>query len=181
MRTSVTMNSADTLEFTYNNLTATEGDEFGHQIGIIGGLHLYGLTPGTTYHYRSFATNANTTVYGSDMNFTTYHNWSVNLNCFNESDGSPLTYWDVFVTNQDGSQTYENIGNNNTLWVNISNGTCPVGANIAFKFSRENYTNRIYYLDISLSGNFTLNAYLPFTNKTEMYEITVIGPLGEFT
>jgi len=175
------VSGADTLEFTYDNLTAVTGDEFGHQIGINGGLHLYGLTPGTTYHYRAFATNGTTTVYGADMNFTTATNWSMTLNCYNESDGSPLTDWDVFITNQDGSQTYESTGNSNPHYVNLSNGTCPVGLNIAFKFSRENFSHRIYYQDISLTGNPTLNAYLPFTNNTEMYEFTIVGPLGEFT
>jgi len=167
------VSSADTLEFTYDNLIATTGEEFGHQIGIIGGLHVYGLTPETTYHYRTFATNSTTTVYGSDMSFTTTSNWTATLNCFNASDGSPITDWDVFITNQNGSHVYTSLNNDNSHYVNLSNGTCPTGTNIAFMFSKENYTNITYYLDISLTGNYTLNAYLSSINLIHLYTLIV--------
>lgn len=63
------LNNSDWLNFTYDNLTATAGDEFGHQIGIIGGFPqtIYGLAPGTLYHYRAFATNSSGTDYGNDF------------------------------------------------------------------------------------------------------------------
>jgi len=175
------LSSADTLNFTYNNLTATTNDEYGHQIGIIGGLHLYGLSPGTTYHYRAFATNSTTTVYGANMNFTTAHNWSISLNCYNASNGNSIVNWSIFITNESGSQTYTNLSANNPHLVNLSDGSCPVGTNISFTFSKWsplwNYTNRTYYMDISLTGNYTLNAYLNFYNGSNLYLLSVIDEL----
>ena len=51
----------------YGNTTPTQSKETGESFSQV----ITGLDPGTTYHFRAFATNAAGTSYGADRTFTT--------------------------------------------------------------------------------------------------------------
>jgi len=105
-------------------------------------------------------------------------NWTVNcsygtfaINCYDENTSNAITCWDIFISNKAGTQTYESLCNNNTL--NISVSDIPYGDDTFIKISATNYSFRIYYIDIDLDEQFTLNAYLADVNDTESYLLRV--------
>jgi len=104
---------------------------------------------------------------------------AVFINCYNETDGSAISGYDVFFTNPSGTVTYEATGCTNQHPVNISD--VPTGDNVLLQVSADNYRTRIYYLDIdSIDSEVIINTYLPPTNTSNAYYINVVGPQGEY-
>ena len=50
-----------------------------------------GLTPGTLYHVRAYATNTQGTVYGDDVTFTTYSTATITTSVTNARTGANVT------------------------------------------------------------------------------------------
>jgi len=133
----------------------------------------------TTYasgYYRLYSWSNYTDLFSSGVNVAY---GSLTIAVFDENTSEAIPSWDVFITNEDGSETYESTGNSNNVVLDIS--LLPTGANTAVKINATWYDFRIYYMDIYVNNIYTLNAHLSPENVSELYEITVIGPLGEFT
>lgn len=128
------------------------------------------------YYYRLWSYNSTTGLYSDYVNLTWFAIW---LNVYNESDGSNVTDWNIFITNELGDQTYSNTDCNNSLIINIS--SAPTGDRIAFIFSADGYEDRVYYRDIESDIVISIDAYLIPESDSELYLITVVGPQGEFT
>lgn len=64
---------------------------------------LAGLTPGTTYHFRAYATNTSSTSYGSDLTFTTAESALTELAAKTKEIEDVKSKIDAFIANQKGS------------------------------------------------------------------------------
>lgn len=128
-------------------------------------------------YFRLYSYNSTRNIYSTGVNAEF---GGLEVNVYNESDPTvALVDWDLFVTNESGSETYENNSNNNPHVVNYS--SLPIGTNIVVQVNATGYKTRYYYIDLSANLYFTLQAFLPPTTDTEQYKINVLGPLGEFT
>jgi hypothetical protein len=103
--------------------------------------------------------------------------WSSQLlvNVYDENTSAALSNWDIFITNQNGSTTYESTGNSNGLIINPS--YVPTGENIAIKINKSYYDFRVYYIDIETSDSIELNTYLPPVNISELYLLSVVDEI----
>lgn len=108
------------------------------------------------YKYTLWGYNATMNCFSSPA----YLSWNASwINCYNETDGSNVTCWDVEISNSDGSQVYNYSCANNSLIINTSQ--LPTGNNVIFHFSADDYESRSYIIDITDTVN--LDAYLPPT------------------
>ncbi len=98
------------------------------------------------------------------------------LTVYDENTSAELDGWDIFVTNSDKSETYENTTVSNPLVVPVS--TIPYGTDTRFVFNLTGYDSRIYYMDTLTSEDYSLNVYLTNESDTESYVIRVIDELG---
>lgn len=96
---------------------------------------------------------------------------------YNESNGNAITSWGIFVTNQSGSETYEDTTNNNGASFSIT--SLPSGENIAVIINATGYDSRTYYMNLNANEQYTLYAYLLHEDTGSWYEITVINELDE--
>lgn len=104
----------------------------------------------------------------------------ITINCFDENTSAPVNF-SVFISNQDGTETYNvtNCSNPHTVDTTL----CPTGNNVIIEISCNDsdrtvipdYRSRIYILDIFEQFIYTLNAYLPEINATRLYYIQVIN------
>jgi len=106
------------------------------------------------------------------------------VNCFNESDGSNITDFNVLFVNQLGETYYDYLVNNtHIIWGDLlPQGICMVTV------SKTGYYPRIYTVDIQ-NGYFVIDgvtytevvidAYLPAINASYLYLLTVVGPPSE--
>ena len=105
-----------------------------------------------SYANNTYSTSVNTTVGG------------LVINCYDEETNDSL-YFDVFISNQDGSQTYESLNNTNPLILNISQ--LPVGDDIKVTVSAaSNYSDKTE----------TFTGYPPDENYTITYVVLLQTP-----
>jgi hypothetical protein len=81
------------------------------------------------------------------------------INVYNESNTSQGLTFDVFITDEEGSETYLDTSCTNPHRIDVND--CPNGDNIAIQISATGYNTRYYYLDIYENQWYVLNAYLP--------------------
>lgn len=125
----------------------------------------------TTYYsgfYTMFGYNTTVLLHSSGVH-AAYG--SLTIAVFDENTSKAITNWDIFITNADGSDTYESLGNNNNLVLDI--GLLPQGDNTAIKINASWYDFRVYYMDIEEGNIYILNAHLAEMNITELYLLTV--------
>ncbi len=97
------------------------------------------------------------------------------VNCFDEETGLNLTF-DVFVTNNDGSEVYVDTGCTNTHVINVS--LLPLGEDCQIMVNASGYEARIFYLNIELGLIFHLDVYLPNSSSdTFLYGLRVVEAL----
>lgn len=140
------------------------------------GTEIYNST-GTYYndtsfsggYYRLYSFNNTTGLFSTGINV---QYGQLVINVYDENTSNAITNWDVFITNESGTETYESTGNTNPLTIDISN--LPNGANVAIKINATNYDFRLYYMDIYANNQYTLDAYLAPENITELYLLTVV-------
>lgn len=94
------------------------------------------------------------------------------INCYDELYFTNVTF-NVFITNQDGSDTFLQYNNTNTLIIQTSD--IPTGEKVAFSFSAFGYYPRYFYMDIEEDTWYDITAILPPINYSELYLITVIN------
>lgn len=94
------------------------------------------------------------------------------VNCYDEETFENLTF-DIFVTNEGGTDTYTETDCVNTLM--IATNDLPFGNNIAIQVSADNHATRYYYRSITEDNWYDVNAYLPNLTTAQLYLITVIN------
>jgi len=102
----------------------------------------------------------------------------ISLNVYNESNETEGLTFNVFVTNQSGSETYyvEDCTNPTNITFNL----IPTGNDISFIISSDGYYNRQFSMDIDTSIFYEINVYLsPITNDSHLYFINVINEYNE--
>lgn len=134
------------------------------------------LDNGDIYYYTlwSYSENSNPNHYQYSDNSTDLLWGALILNCFNENDSLPISNWEVFISNQNGSQVYNASNCNNYHEINVS--LCPHGNNISISFNADNYNDRIYYRTLQENAWYVLNAYLPLENISNLYVLRVLDP-----
>lgn len=107
----------------------------------------------TDYYYYSLWSYANTT-YSSSVNISV---GGLVVSCFDEETNESL-WFDVFISNQDGSQSYESLNNTNPLILNISQ--LPTGDDIK--------------IVIGAASNYSEKSEISYWGVDENYTITYI-------
>jgi hypothetical protein len=81
------------------------------------------------------------------------------VNVYNESNMSQAIPYDIFISNENGSQTFlrEDCSGAISLFI----GVLPYGDKTAFVLTSEEYKMRAYYLDIVYNVNYNFSFYLP--------------------
>jgi hypothetical protein len=81
------------------------------------------------------------------------------LNVFKQSNVTiPITNYDVFITNQEGTETYENMSQNNPVRIDVED--VPNGENIAIRVSKDGYNPSTIYSDLYENAWYSINFYL---------------------
>lgn len=122
-----------------------------------------------TFYDTLFAYNTTTGLFSSPgVNLSTYFVW---INCYNESSGLAISDYNVFFTNPLGTQTFANDSCNNPFLINTTD--IPQGNDISLLVNAFGYYARTYVMDIVITGNYYINAYLvPIT--ASLYNLRVV-------
>lgn len=120
--------------------------------------------------YRTWSYNDTLNIWSTGINI----NWgAITIRVFDENTSLPINNWDIFVSNSDKTSTYESIGNNNPLTIDMS--VLPYGTNTMIRINATWYDFEIYYMDLAANNYYTLDAYLSTSNDTEFYIIRIIN------
>jgi len=100
----------------------------------------------------------------------------ITLNVYNESNTSEELTFNIFVTNQSGSETYydEICTNPYNCYYNL----IPTGNKISFLISSAGYYPRQFYMNIDTSVNYEVNVYLA-PLSANLYFMNVIDEYSE--
>jgi len=109
------------------------------------------------YYYCIFSYNITNSSYSVPCQVPFYG--GLGLNCFNESNPSQAITFDILISNNIGTLTYEATGLTNTHWLNIED--IPYGDDTIFYISSDGYKPRSYYYDIELGTFYNFTFYLP--------------------
>lgn len=129
----------------------------------------------TTDHFRLWSWNATVGLWSSGINAPF---GSLIINVYNESDNSSISNYDVIVSSQDGSQVYQDTNASNTHVINVED--CPLGEDIVIYITEGNYSGRVYHMDLQAGNSYTLDAFLPYGDASELYRLQVIGPESSY-
>lgn len=118
------------------------------------------------FYYRiwSWANWSNPDLNIFSSNYTDVDWGALIINCYDETTHSNLTF-DVFISNQDGTEVYENTSCTNPHTINFS--LCPNGDDINIIISSDNYEDRIYVKDLLEDAWYFLDTYLPLSLPPE--------------
>jgi hypothetical protein len=117
------------------------------------------------FYVTLFSFNTTTGLFSSPgVNLSSYF---VYIRCYNESSGLPITGYSVFFTNPLGTQTYAHDGCTTQYIVNTS--VIPQGDDISVMVNATGYYARTYVMDIIITGNYYINAYLVPISATLYY------------
>ena len=126
-----------------------------------------------TFYDTLFMYNTTTKIFSNPgVNLSTYFVW---VNCYKELDGSKITNYTVFFSNNLGTWTFIHFPCNNPYLINVS--SIPQGNDISLIVNRTGYKTRTYSQDIIITGNYYINTYL-ITNNT-IYLLTVSNPSNQ--
>lgn len=93
---------------------------------------------------------------------------------FNESDGTKIDGWDIFIKNNDASSTYNDTGCDNGKVINVSE--FPIGNPITVQVNHTDYDTRNLQFDLEDMNYrwYNITFYLPPVNTTNLYLIVII-------
>jgi len=125
-------------------------------------------------YYRLYSWSNYTDLFSSgvDVEFG-----SLTIAVFDENTSLPLIDWKVFITNQNGSETYVNLTNKNNIVLDIS--ILPYGARTAILINDTWYNSRLYYMNLYPNNIYHLDAYLPLENESELYLLSVVDDVDQ--
>lgn len=153
--------------------------------------------------YNGTATGYDDTGWTNDMYYTLFSfnttnmlssngvdiNWgSLNVTCYQENTTTQIFNFTVFVSNQSGTETYEEYSDGKQS-INIDVDNLPTGDDVVVKVNASvyinssitnNYYDRVYYMDLVSGNYYELKAYLPIKTDSFLYRLIVYGPVGEF-
>ena len=127
------------------------------------------------YYYTLWSYSNSSGHYSKGVNVSDFY--IVWVNVYNESDpDTNVTDFSLIFSNSDGTDTYAEKNCNNPHIINVSD--IPQGYNIVLVVNATGYEGRIYYLDISVTGNYFIDCYLAPTvakgETTKLYTVKVI-------
>lgn len=127
-----------------------------------------------THYYALFSYNETVNRYSGGASVAV---GSLNINVYDENTSSAITGWDVFISNEAGTQVYESTGNSNTLTINIDD--LPLG-DVTIVINQSDYVTRIFDMTLETNTVYFLDAYLAWNDSTEQYMFLVVGPQNEY-
>lgn len=170
---------------SYINFTFTKGLR-GNNTVIIrkNGSYPTSLTDGVVA-YNGTASYFNTTLFtASRFRFYSYNHtvglYSNGTNvawgglivyCYDEETNASLTF-NVFITNQGGTETYEDTGCTNPHIINLAD--LPLGENVIIQINSSYHNGRVYYMDLYAENVYILFAYLPNATNSNLYYLAVL-------
>jgi len=95
------------------------------------------------------------------------------ISVFDENTSSAITGWDVFISNESGTATYESTNNNNPLSINTED--LPYGDNTMIQINATWYDSKLFIMDLVPNTHYTLDAYLSSSNDTHLYVFYVVN------
>jgi uncharacterized protein (TIGR02145 family) len=126
---------------TFTNPTITDSKTTDGTGAGIFSSSITGLTAGTVYYVRAYATNNAGTSYGSEISFTTLADPPVSGTAASNSTICAGATATITLTGFLGSIQWEQSTDGSTNWINVANGT---GANSAV-YTTGNLTSTMYY------------------------------------
>jgi len=143
-----------------------------------------------TYYNQTVTETRYYTIWSYNQTTHSYSNAGLNIpwgalgiNVYNESNPSQALTFDLFITNQQGSETYVAYDCTNTKYLDMQD--IPYGTKTVFQISSQGYNDRIYYKDLFLNHFYNFSFYLPPKtppggdggNETyaELYLLTVLN------
>ena len=127
-----------------------------------------------TDYFRLWSYNATVNLFSSGVNAPF---GSLIIYVYNESNDSAIPNYQVFISNQNKTDTYENLSASNPCQIDISD--LPHGYDTMIKINATGFDFRLYYLDLFVNQQQILYAYLPPSNDTESYYLRVINENNE--
>lgn len=122
----------------------------------------------STRYYALYSWNNTDDLYSSGVNVE----WgSLTINVFDESNGTAINNWNVFISNQDGTDVYENASNSNPLIIDVDD--IPHGKDVTIRINADNYRNQTYIMTLDTNAQYVLNAHLPLKSSSELYLLQV--------
>jgi hypothetical protein len=147
------------MSTTTQPLTPTDGTE------IYNGTAHYKVQAVTGIFYITlFSFNTTSGHFSTGVTLSSYF---VFVRCYNESSGLLISGYSVFFTNPLGTQTYMHDGCTNPHIINTS--VIPQGNDISLMVNATGYYARTYVMDIIITGNYYINAYLVPISATLYY------------
>lgn len=177
------------INFTWNTGTRADATVLIRKSGsfpvdIDDGTELYNGTA-TGYDDTSYTTNSRYKLFSwaDDVNLSSIGINAVwgqlNVTCYQENTSTQLHDFTVFVTNNSGTETYEEFSaGNQSVIIDIDN--LPTGEDIIVKVNQTGYYSRVYYMDISPNNYYELKTYLPIVNDSYLYRLSVYDQPGEY-
>jgi hypothetical protein len=128
----------------------------------------------SNYYYRLYSWNNTVHRFSSGLN----RGWGgLTINVYDENTSLSINHWDVFISNSDKTSTYESNNNSNPTTIDIA--LLPYGENSMVKINATNYDFKIYYMDLEVNTQYTLNAYLSnISSEPESYLLRVINEIN---
>ena len=127
----------------------------------------------TTYsgaeYYKIFSYNSTINDYSSGSQLTY---GGLTIYCKDENTTDEINF-DILVADFNGSTSWEDENNTNPRSINIKD--LPHGEKTLVLISADNHRSRAYYMDLYENAQYTLYAYLPKENESELYLITVLN------
>jgi len=124
------------------------------------------FTTGDLYSMWSY--NNDTKLYSRMLNVL----WGgLRINVYDEETGNAVSQWNALITNYVTSVEYSAQNNPTSIDINL----LPYGDDTVILINATNYLTRIYIMDIEPNNVYTLNAYIPKENASNLshYIITV--------
>jgi len=102
---------------------------------------------------------------------------SLTINVYDENTSDPISDWSIFISDIDGTDTYEDVSASNPLV--IPSTDIPFGNDTVLVFNATNYSQRVYYYDLVFGLTHDIDAYLPPSNRSELYLISINNEYNE--
>lgn len=116
----------------------------------------YNFSVNESQAFSVFSFNSSTSAFSEPL----FIPWGVlAMNCYNESNVSQNLTFDVIITDQALSETYDEQGCINTKYIDLFD--IPYGINTIFQVSSSGYETRTYAYDLVVNQFYEKNFYLP--------------------
>jgi len=150
-------------------------NEAGNTIHYHGSNEYYvldNLNENSIFYFGLWSIAVNVTT-KSSANYSTINWGGLVINVYDENTSNAIDYWDVFISNADGTQTYESLNNTNALFINTS--VLPYGDDTNIIINVTGYDSKLFIRDLELNHYYILDAYLSESAGTNLYVFYVVN------